>query len=99
MYKRKVHLKHFEVEGGLFADGFEEFDDSREVVRNLISEYQAAESDEYLDYGATVEDRLTSTADPRAPPRAAATAASASSSSSTTSSSRSTTSSVSSLHS
>eukprot|EP00013_Stygamoeba_regulata_P003826 CAMPEP_0177631622 /NCGR_PEP_ID=MMETSP0447-20121125/1848_1 /TAXON_ID=0 /ORGANISM="Stygamoeba regulata, Strain BSH-02190019" /LENGTH=487 /DNA_ID=CAMNT_0019133119 /DNA_START=55 /DNA_END=1518 /DNA_ORIENTATION=+ len=86
MYKRKVHLKHFEVEGGLFADGFEEFDSSREVVQNLISEYQAAESDEYLDYGSTIESRLTST-DPREPPAAAAAATTSSSSSSAASSS------------
>lgn len=32
----------------IFSDGLEEFDDSREVVAQLISEYQAAESPDYI---------------------------------------------------
>jgi tubulin gamma len=31
-----------------FRDGFSEFDDSREVVMDLINEYEAAERSDYL---------------------------------------------------
>ena len=32
----------------MFADGLEEFDSSREVVVDLIQEYEATESPDYL---------------------------------------------------
>ena len=39
----------------MFSDSLQEFDDSEEIVRNLIDEYEAAESQEYLDWGAMEE--------------------------------------------
>jgi tubulin gamma len=35
----------------VFADDLSEFDDSEEVVRRLIEEYQAAERMDYIDWG------------------------------------------------
>lgn len=35
----------------MFRDNFEEFDDSREVVQQLVNEYRACESESYIDYG------------------------------------------------
>lgn len=37
----------------IFADGLEEFDESRTVLSELIEEYQAAESGNYLNWGMT----------------------------------------------
>lgn len=34
----------------MFSDGLEEFDDSLEVVTNLIDEYTATESPDYLNW-------------------------------------------------
>ena len=53
MRKRNVSLNHFKSQGGLFSDGFEEFDESREVVAQLIDEYKACETPEYINYGAS----------------------------------------------
>lgn len=36
-----------------FAGGLEEFDESREVVQELIDEYEAAESDNYIEWAAS----------------------------------------------
>ena len=35
----------------MFAEGFEEFDDSYEVVAGLVEEYGAAEGNDYLSWG------------------------------------------------
>lgn len=34
----------------MFAEGLEEFDDSRHVVQDLIDEYEACETPDYLNY-------------------------------------------------
>ncbi len=39
----------------MFADGLEEFDSSREVVQQLIEEYKACESENYLNFGTDME--------------------------------------------
>lgn len=39
----------------IFSESLQEFDDSEETVRNLIEEYEAAESQNYLDWGAMEE--------------------------------------------
>jgi tubulin gamma len=49
MRRVKANLNHFQSQGGLFADGLDEFDESREVVRQLIDEYRRAESLSYID--------------------------------------------------
>lgn len=43
----------------MFAEGLEEFDDSRHVVQDLIDEYEACETPDYLNYVST--DSSTST--------------------------------------
>lgn len=35
----------------MFSDGFDEFDESRETVRELVDEYEDAEKESYLDWG------------------------------------------------
>jgi hypothetical protein len=45
----------------------EEFDSSREVVQNLVSEYQACESPDYLNWKSK-SDNATFESDSRAPP-------------------------------
>ena len=35
----------------MFADDLSEFDDSREIVQDLIEEYRAAESADYINWG------------------------------------------------
>ena len=35
----------------IFADSLDEFSDSEEVVRGLIEEYQAAEGQDYIEWG------------------------------------------------
>jgi tubulin gamma len=42
-----VFLFNFKKEA-MFQDNFDEFDDSKEVVENLISEYKATENANYL---------------------------------------------------
>ena len=36
----------------MFADDLTEFDESREIVQNLIEEYRASESPDYINWGA-----------------------------------------------
>ena len=48
--KRNAFLENYKKEP-MFADGLEEFDDSREVVTNLIEEYKAAEKPDYISWG------------------------------------------------
>ena len=35
----------------MFADDLSEFDDSREIVQDLIEEYRASESADYINWG------------------------------------------------
>ncbi|KAG0336675.1 gamma-tubulin, partial [Podila horticola] len=48
--KRNAFLEPYR-QGSLFEDGLEEFDDSREVVQDLINEYEACENPDYVNYG------------------------------------------------
>ena len=34
----------------MFAEGLDEFDDSRHVVQDLIDEYEACETPDYMNY-------------------------------------------------
>ncbi|KAI9199519.1 Tubulin/FtsZ, GTPase domain-containing protein [Polychytrium aggregatum] len=47
--KRNAFLEQYKREP-MFADGFAEFDSSREVVQELIGEYVACESPDYVNY-------------------------------------------------
>lgn len=49
--KRNAFLEQYRKES-MFSDGLEEFDSSREVVQELIDEYGAAESDNYVEWAA-----------------------------------------------
>jgi len=55
---RKVgaFIENYRSQGPMFADNLEEFDDSREVVANLVEEYKSCEKPEYVDYGAQLEE-------------------------------------------
>lgn len=48
--KRNAFLDQYKREA-MFADGLEEFDSSREVVQQLINEYEACESPDYVNFG------------------------------------------------
>ncbi|KAI9089440.1 Tubulin/FtsZ, GTPase domain-containing protein [Phlyctochytrium arcticum] len=48
--KRNAFLEQYRRES-TFADSLEEFDDSREVVQDLIAEYEACESPDYVNWG------------------------------------------------
>ena len=50
MYKRGAYLEQFTKEP-LFADNLDDFDDSREVVQQLVDEYHAATKENYLSWG------------------------------------------------
>jgi len=52
--KREAFLNVYRKED-IFADGLEEFDNSREVVMELIEEYQACESADYANYGVDLD--------------------------------------------
>lgn len=47
---RNAHVQHFK-ETRLFQDSLEEFDNSEEVVRSLVEEYEAAERSDYIEWG------------------------------------------------
>ena len=47
---RNAFLENYKREKK-FTDGFEEFDDSYEVVNQLIEEYKAAGSNTYINWG------------------------------------------------
>ncbi|KAI9353292.1 Tubulin/FtsZ, GTPase domain-containing protein [Zopfochytrium polystomum] len=47
--KRNAFLEQYKREA-LFADGLEEFDASREVVQELIAEYEACETPDYINF-------------------------------------------------
>jgi len=44
----------------IFDDGFEEFDSSAEVVRELVEEYKAADKSDYLQWGSSSLDEVAS---------------------------------------
>jgi len=48
--KRNAFLDQYKKEK-MFENGFEEFDDSRAVVEELLREYKACESPDYISYG------------------------------------------------
>lgn len=48
--KRNAFLEQYRKHA-MFADDLEEFDDSRRVVQELIDEYEACETPEYVNYG------------------------------------------------
>jgi tubulin gamma len=50
LYEKRAFLDNYRKQP-MFEDGFEEFDDSYEVVRGLAEEYHAAESDDYVSWG------------------------------------------------
>ena len=50
MRKRNVFIEGYKKTAP-FADGLEEFDRAREVVGELIKEYEEAETESYLDVG------------------------------------------------
>lgn len=61
MRKRNVFIDSYKKTTP-FADGLEEFDIAREVVSDLIREYEEAETDTYLDAGLNQGTADTSTA-------------------------------------
>jgi len=50
MRKREAYLEQFKKES-MFSDNLDEFDDSREVVQQLVDEYHAATKENYLSWG------------------------------------------------
>ena len=48
--QRDAHVQHFR-ETKLFQDSLDEFDDAEEIVKNLVEEYKAAETDSYIEWG------------------------------------------------
>jgi len=48
--KRNAFLEQYKKEAP-FADGLGEFDEAREVVMDLVADYEAAEKEDYLDAG------------------------------------------------
>ena len=48
--KRNAFLDTYRKEP-IFAENFDEFDDSRETVQSLVDEYKACERADYVDYG------------------------------------------------
>ena len=50
MRKREAYLEQFKKEA-MFSESLDEFDDSREVVQQLVDEYHAATKENYLSWG------------------------------------------------
>jgi tubulin gamma len=50
LYEKRAFLDNYKRQP-MFEDGFEEFDDSYDVVTGLVEEYQAAQSSDYLKFG------------------------------------------------
>ncbi|KAL7413996.1 gamma tubulin [Mrakia frigida] len=49
--KRGAYIEQYKKED-MFRDGLEEFDDSRNVVQELVEEYRSCEQADYVDYGS-----------------------------------------------
>ena len=67
--RRQAFLENFKKQP-MFADGLEEFDDSRECVSSLVEEYKAAQTPDYMQWGArqaAMATGLPEAADPRVP--------------------------------
>ena len=58
MRKREAYLEQFKKES-MFSDNLDEFDESREVVQQLVDEYHAATKENYLSWGMTQWSSLT----------------------------------------
>ena len=55
--KRNAFLDQYKKEN-MFSDGLTEFDDSRQVVEDMILEYEACESANYCDQGEKKEESV-----------------------------------------
>jgi tubulin gamma len=67
--KRNAFLSEYQKEP-MFEDNLDEFDNSREVVQELIDEYKACERSDYISYGGSgIAAPSSSDADARAPAR------------------------------
>jgi len=53
--KRNAFLEQYKKEK-MFENGLEEFDDSRATVEELLKEYKACESPDYISYGMSPEE-------------------------------------------
>jgi len=51
LYTRQAYLDNYRRQP-IFADGYEEFDDAREIVQSLADEYKAAESPDYVEWAS-----------------------------------------------
>ena len=49
--KREAFMDQFKKES-VFKDSLDEFDNSREVIQQLVDEYQAATKPDYLSWGS-----------------------------------------------
>ena len=49
--KREAFMDQFKKES-IFKDNLDEFDNSREVIQQLVDEYQAATKPDYLSWGS-----------------------------------------------
>jgi tubulin gamma len=52
--KRNAFLDQYK-KVAMFSDGLEEFDSSRQVIQDLISEYEACERHDYVNWGLQKE--------------------------------------------
>uniref|UniRef100_A0A7S2JP68 Tubulin gamma chain n=1 Tax=Cyanoptyche gloeocystis TaxID=77922 RepID=A0A7S2JP68_9EUKA len=68
LWKRKAFLDNYSKEG-IFKDGWDEFESSREIVQSLIDEYKASENADYVNYGMDSSDQsqadMSSSSGPR----------------------------------
>jgi len=55
LMKRKAFLDQYKKEKW-FADGLGEFDEARQTIQELIDEYKACESPDYISYGGEAEE-------------------------------------------
>ncbi|KAI7856595.1 tubulin gamma chain [Circinella umbellata] len=55
--KRNAFLEQYRKHP-MFAEGLDEFDDSRHVVQDLIDEYEACETPDYMNYGLKDKDKM-----------------------------------------
>lgn len=55
IFKRKAFADKFK-QFSLFEDGYGEFDSAREVVQGLMDEYEAAEKEDYINWGSELSE-------------------------------------------
>jgi len=53
--KNDTYLQHYQKAHPMFQDNFDEFDDAREVVMDLVAEYRACETEDYVNWGSKTE--------------------------------------------